>query len=69
MRAKKCGNHRGRGLQRPYTLFSKYPNIPISYGISQGKKQFDDFRPIRKCKIQARKPTLLVQRILCRYGR
>lgn len=44
-----------------------YQNSPI-HGITQGKKQSEDFRPTRELKIQIRKQKLLVQRVVRRYG-
>ncbi len=39
------------------------------YGISEGKEQFDNLRKMGEHEIQISKSSVLVQRILCRYGR
>ena len=48
MRAKKCANNRSRSMPRPYTYAGEYPTAhkySTVYGISQGQKYIDDFRP------------------------
>ena len=72
VRTERSKNHRGRSVQRPHTPFGVNPTVhkcSTIYGISQGEKHANDFRPTRKSKIQIWQPTFLVQRILCRYSR
>ena len=50
-------------MPRPYTYAGEYPTAhkySTVYGISQGKKYIDDFRPTRKFKIQIRLKKFLV---------
>lgn len=49
-----------------YPTAHKYSTV---YGISQGQKYIDDFRPTCEFKVQIRLKKFLVSRILCRYGR
>ena len=57
---------------RPYTYAGEHPTAhkySTVYGISQGQKYIDDFRPTCEFKVQIRLKKFLVSRILCRYGR
>ena len=50
----------------------EYPAVheySIVRGDAQEQKRADDFRQARKPEVQIREPELLVQRILCGYGR
>ena len=51
------------------TISTNYNHYSTVYGISQGQKYIDDFRPTCEFKVQIRLKKLLVSRILCRYGR
>ena len=51
---KKCSNNRSRSMPRPYTYAGEYPTAhkySTVYGISQGKKYINDFRPTREFKV------------------
>ena len=39
------------------------------HGIPQGKEQPDDLREVSRIEVQVPEPRILVQRVLCRYGR
>ena len=54
-----------------HMLVSIPPSLSCSaiHGIPQGEKQLDDLRPTRKLEVQIWKSALLVQGILCGYGR
>ena len=54
MHTKGSRNNRSRSMPRPYTHAGKYPTAhkySTVYGISQGQKQFNDFRPTCKFEI------------------
>ncbi len=59
-------------MPRSHPFTSKYSTqnecIGI-YGISKRKKQFNDIPEVWECEICITEQGILVQRILCRYGR
>ena len=72
MCSKGSRNNRGRSVPRPHTYACKYPTAhkySTIYGISQGEKFANDFRPTRKFKVQVLHQKFLVPRLLCGYGR
>ena len=72
LREQRCSNNRSRSMPRPYTYAGDYPTAhkySTVYGISQGQKYIDDFRPTCEFKVQIRLKKFLVSRILCKYGR
>ena len=60
-----------KGVSRPYTYVgintAPFERSTI-YGIPERKEFANDIRQTRKLKIQVRKSTFLVSRVLCRYG-
>ena len=54
-------------MPRPYTYAGEYPTAhkySTVYGISQGQKYIDDFRPTCEFKVQIRLKKFLVSKIL-----
>lgn len=65
MRSKRRGNHRSRGMSRPYTHANQHTaqvQCITNYGVSQREKQSHDFRPACEFKIQVRRPAFLGKR-------
>lgn len=66
------GDNRGRGMPGSYPFTNKYSaqNECVGiYGISKRKKQLNDIPEVREHEICISEQGILVQRVLCRYGR
>lgn len=67
VRTKRCGNYRSTSMPRPHSYVVEYPSkiqCSTNHGISQRKKQLDDFRQARKSQIQIWRSAFLGQGIL-----
>ncbi len=67
VRTKRCRNHRSTSLPRPHSYVAEYPSkiqCSTNHGISQRKKQSDDFRKTRESEIQIWGQAFLGKRIL-----